>query len=44
MGYLIAGGGVMRKEDIEAYKNIGADGVSLGAVCFHPFKLYNILK
>jgi len=40
---VIAGGGITSKKDAEFYLNRGADYVSLGTVCFTPWKLKNIL-
>ena len=40
---IIAGGGIDSIEDIEYYKNIGADHVSLGTVCFNPLKLRKLI-
>ena len=43
-GRLIAGGGITSFRDIHYYTSAGADDVSLGTVCFHPFKLRKLLK
>ena len=43
-GYLIAGGGVMRKEHVTAYREIGADAVSLGSICFNPLRLMRVIN
>jgi len=39
----IAGGGVYTKEDMQYYKDIGANHISLGTVCFNPLKLRKLL-
>lgn len=41
---VIAGGGVTCKQDAEEYLNVGADHISLGSVCFTPWKLKGILQ
>ena len=41
---IIAGGGVDNFGAVYEYLNEGADHVSLGSVCFNPFKLRKILK
>ena len=41
---IIAGGGVADFSGVYEYLNRGADHVSLGSVCFNPFKLRKILK
>lgn len=41
---IIAGGGVTTKKDAENYFNRGASYVSLGSVCFTPWKIKNILS
>ncbi len=41
---VIAGGGITCIEDINYYKDIGADGYSLGTICFNLIKLRRILK
>jgi dihydroorotate dehydrogenase len=41
---IIAGGGVDNFGAVYEYLNRGADHVSLGSVCFNPFKLRKILK
>jgi len=41
---VIAGGGVENFGGVYEYLNGGADHVSLGSVCFNPFKLRKILK
>lgn len=40
---VIAGGGVTRKEDVQRYTNAGANHVSLGTVCFTPWKIGGLL-
>jgi phosphoribosylformimino-5-aminoimidazole carboxamide ribonucleotide (ProFAR) isomerase len=40
---LLQGGGIYAKADIEYYKDIGANHVSLGTVCFNPLKLRKLL-
>lgn len=41
---IIAGGGVRNKQDVTRYKNAGADHISLGTVCFTPWKVTSLLK
>ena len=41
---VIAGGGIKNWQDIYQYLSKGANHVSLGSVCFNPFKLRKILK
>ena len=41
---IIAGGGVDNFGAVYEYLNEGANHVSLGSVCFNPFKLKKILK
>ena len=41
---IIAGGGVTNKSDAKYYFDQGADYVSLGTVCFTPWKIKNILS
>jgi dihydroorotate dehydrogenase len=41
--YVIAGGGISNFKDIYEYHQCGADGFSLGSVCFNPFKLRKII-
>ena len=41
---IIAGGGVADFSGVYEYLNGGADHVSLGSVCFNPFKLRKILR
>ena len=40
---VIAGGGIDSIKDIEYYKEIGADHVSFGTVCFNPLKLRKLV-
>ena len=41
---VIAGGGVYSKKDAQTYLNAGADYVSLGSVCFTPWKIKGIIN
>tara|TARA_Y100001963_G_C6789171_1_gene454560 strand:- start:2801 stop:3469 length:669 start_codon:yes stop_codon:yes gene_type:complete len=41
---VIAGGGIYSKEDIQRYKDNGADHFSLGTVCFSPWKIKGLYK
>ena len=41
---VIAGGGIKNWQDMYRYLSKGADHVSLGSVCFNPFKLRKILR
>ena len=41
---IIAGGGVFTKQDADAYLNAGADHISLGSVCFTPWKIKGIIN
>lgn len=41
---MIAGGGVTKKSDVKRYIDAGADHVSLGSVCFTPWKVRKILS
>ena len=40
---IIAGGGVQNKNDAEQYLEAGADHISLGTVCFTPWKIKPII-
>lgn len=40
---VIAGGGITSKEDVEHYRDYGADHFSLGSVCFTPWKINKIM-
>ena len=39
---VIAGGGIYSKEDIDRYKDYGADHFSLGTICFTPWKIKSV--
>lgn len=41
---VIAGGGVYSKQDAQDYINAGADHISLGSVCFTPWKIKGIIN
>tara|TARA_B100000900_G_scaffold369490_1_gene347364 strand:+ start:13130 stop:13825 length:696 start_codon:yes stop_codon:yes gene_type:complete len=41
---VIAGGGVSSKKDAQAYVDAGADYISLGSVCFTPWKIKRIIN
>jgi dihydroorotate dehydrogenase len=41
---IIAGGGVQNIDDANKYLNEGANHVSIGTLCFHPFKLKKFLN
>lgn len=41
---VIAGGGVYAKPDAQRYINAGADHISLGTVCFTPWRLKRIIN
>jgi len=41
---IIAGGGVSDFGSVINYLSNGADHISLGSVCFHPFKLRKLLR
>ena len=41
--FCIAGGGIQYNYDIHYYHGIGADGYSLGTVCFNPFKFRKLV-
>ena len=41
---VIAGGGVTSEQDAQDYFNAGADHISLGTVCFTPWKLKGIIN
>ena len=40
----IAGGGVSSRSDAERYLNAGADHISLGTICFTPWKIFKIIE
>ena len=41
---LIAGGGIQQPSDVSDYLNAGANHISLGSVCFNPWKLKKYSK
>ena len=41
---VIAGGGVKCRKDAQDYLDAGADHVSLGTVCFTPWKIRGIVN
>ena len=41
---VIAGGGITTPEDAKTYYNAGADHISLGSVCFTPWKIKKIIN
>ena len=41
---VIAGGGVYSKEDAQTYIDAGADHISLGTICFTPWKINRIVR
>ena len=41
---VIAGGGVTCKQDAQDYINAGAHHISLGSVCFTPWKIKGIIN
>jgi len=41
---VIAGGGVYSKQDVKTYTDAGADHISLGTVCFTPWKLKHVTE
>ena len=41
---IIAGGGIQHVGHVVEYTTAGANHVSLGSVCFHPIKLWKLLK
>ena len=41
---IIAGGGITSPNDIDNYLNIGANHISLGTICFKPWKIKNIIS
>ena len=41
---VIAGGGVYSKLDAKKYLDAGADHISLGSVCFTPWKIKGIIN
>ena len=40
---VIAGGGITTPQDAQTYYNAGADHISLGSVCFTPWKIKKII-
>ena len=41
---IIAGGGVTTSRDAKIYKDAGANHISLGSVCFTPWKIKKIIN
>ena len=41
---IIAGGGVTTKKDVKIYKDAGADHISLGSICFTPWRISNLVN
>ena len=41
---VIAGGGIYSPEDVQKYKDYGADHFSLGTICFTPWKIKGVIK
>jgi len=41
---VIAGGGIYSQEDVQKYKDCGADHFSLGTICFTPWKIKGVIK
>ena len=41
---VIAGGGIKNSQDVYRYLSAGAKHVSLGTICFNPFKLNKLLR
>ena len=41
---IIAGGGVTTKKDLKIYKDAGADHISLGSLCFTPWRISNLVN
>ena len=39
---VIAGGGIYSKEDVNRYRDYGADHFSLGTICFTPWKIKSV--
>ena len=42
--FCIAGGGIQHWSDIHYYQSCGADGYSLGTVCFNPYKFNKLVE
>ena len=40
---VIAGGGITTANDIDNYLSIGANHISLGTICFKPWKIKNVI-
>ena len=38
----LAGGGIYSKEDVDRYRDNGADHFSLGTICFTPWKIKSV--
>ena len=41
---IIAGGGVTTKKDVKIYKDAGAAHISLGSICFPPWRISNLVN
>ena len=41
---IIAGGGVQTEQDVWDYMNAGCDHVSIGTLCFNPFRMKRLLR
>lgn len=41
---IIAGGGVTTKADVKIYKNAGAKHISLGSICFTPWRISKLVN
>ena len=41
---IIAGGGITDKNDIKNYLSRGANHISLGTICFKPWKIKNLIQ
>ena len=41
---IIAGGGVTNQDDIKNYLSRGANHISLGTICFKPWKIKNLIN
>ena len=41
---IIAGGGVTTKADVKTYTDAGADHISLGSICFTPWRISSIVN
>ena len=40
---IIAGGGVTNSKDVKRYTDAGADHISLGTVCFTPWRIKSLI-